>query len=160
MDKNTLAIVRESYGRCAMQATFFEDFYETFMRSSPEIMPFFDKTNMAKQRQLLREGISFMILFADNNAGGEMAIEHIGKIHDVKHVNVRPELYPLWINSLLECIGKHDKHHNEEIRDAWKAVLDIGIRRFIAMYRPQKAESEAAVENESAAAQTEEQAAS
>ena len=55
MDKNTLAIVRESYGRCAMQATFFEDFYETFMRSSPEIMPFFDKTNMAKQRQLLRE---------------------------------------------------------------------------------------------------------
>lgn len=135
---DSLTLVRESYGRCTLDNDFFEDFYEIFMSSSPEIKPFFARTDMSKQRQLLREGISFMLLFAQKNEGGKLAIKNIGVLHDRDHVDVRPDLYRLWIDSLLKCIEKHDSRFNTEIKDAWEEILKPGIDRFIEMYEPRR----------------------
>ena len=138
-----LAKVRESYGRCVLSDTFFEDFYDSFMGSSSEIRAYFSKTDMAKQRSLLREGISFMLLYAGQKSSGKIAIEHIGKIHDNEHINVRPELYPLWVESLLKCVEKHDKYFDEEVRAAWKEILEPGINHFKDVYIPKKSEDKA-----------------
>ena len=135
MDTKILKSVRESYGRCALDREFFDKFYVNFMGSSPEIPPFFTKTDMHKQKQLLREGISYMLLFADGSDGGTIAINKIGVIHDEKHVKVKPELYPLWINSLLKTIAEHDHRFNDELKEKWKTVLAEGIKRFTEMFR-------------------------
>ena len=131
---DALQTVRESYGRCTLQKAFFEDFYDIFMSSSPEIKPFFSRTDMTKQRQLLREGISFMLLYAQKNEGGKLAINNIGQLHDQNHVNVRPNLYRLWIDSLLKCIEKHDNRFTEDVRRAWEEILKPGIDRFVDVY--------------------------
>lgn len=135
---DSLTMVRESYGRCSLQKEFFEDFYEIFMSSSPEIKPYFVKTDMSKQRQLLREGIAFMLLYAQKNAGGMLAINNIGELHNTENVNVRPDLYRHWIGSLMQCIEKHDARFSEEVRTAWEEILKPGIDRFVDMYHPEK----------------------
>jgi len=133
--ESVIDIVRQSYGRCALAEGFFDDFYDTFMNSSPQISPYFASTNMTKQKQLLREGISFMILFAEQHRSGVMAIDHIGALHDKDHVNVSPDLYRLWTSSLVKTIAKHDRRFDADTERAWDDVLSRGIRRFVELYQ-------------------------
>ncbi len=140
---DTLSIVRESFGRCALHRDFFDDFYDVFMNSSPEIRPFFARTDMTKQKQLLREGISYMILFADQNKGGQLAIEMVAGIHDRRHISVRPDLYRFWVESLLAVVRKHDVRCTEEIIRAWEGVVQRGIARFVEVFhRSEKPEGD------------------
>jgi hemoglobin-like flavoprotein len=141
---DTLAIVRESFGRCALDREFFNDFYDVFMNSSPEIRPMFSRTDMAKQKQLLREGIAYMILFADQNKGGQLAIEMVAEIHDRQHVGVRPDLYRFWVESLLTVVRKHDARCTDEIVRAWEGVVQRGIARFVEVFhRSEKPDNDA-----------------
>jgi len=133
---DALEIARQSYGRCALKKGFFEGFYDTFMGSSPQIPPFFASTDMTKQRGLLREGISYMLLYSEGSEGGMMAIERIAKIHDIEHVNVKPELYKLWVQSLISNIRKFDHRYTDEVERAWEQVLQQGIQRFVDLYHP------------------------
>ena len=47
--------VMQSYGRCCASPSFFDDFYVTFLASSPAIREKFARTDMTAQKQLLRE---------------------------------------------------------------------------------------------------------
>ena len=127
-------IARSSLGRCALHPDFFQDFYDTFFESSPEIAKFFANTDMEKQKELLRKGISFMLMFAANHPGGKLAIDRIGEIHDPRHHNVRPELYARWTESLLATIEKYDRRFDENVRAAWHKALQPGLDRFIELY--------------------------
>ena len=49
--------VMQSYGRCCASADFFDDFYASFLASSPAVREKFVKTDMTAQKQLLRAGI-------------------------------------------------------------------------------------------------------
>ena len=50
-------IVMQSYGRCCASASFFDDFYQQFLQSSPEVRAKFTNTDMPAQKLLLRQGI-------------------------------------------------------------------------------------------------------
>ncbi|HCH76819.1 MAG TPA: globin, partial [Pseudomonas sp.] len=49
--------VMQSYGRCCASPNFFDDFYASFLDSSPAIREKFVRTDMTAQKQLLRAGI-------------------------------------------------------------------------------------------------------
>ena len=57
-------LVFQSYGRCCAKAEFFDDFYRTFLASSPEVAEKFTHTDMVAQKQLLRAGILNLVLYA------------------------------------------------------------------------------------------------
>ncbi|MCR9140844.1 MAG: globin [bacterium] len=134
MASDSLQTARESFGRCALVKNFFTDFYETFFASNPEIPQIFAKTDMRKQQDLLREGISFLLLYGAANENGKLAIERIGQLHDKSHVNVKPDMYRFWVQSLLETIEKHDPRYSPEVRAAWEEVIAKTINRFTELY--------------------------
>ncbi len=128
--EDNITAVRESFGRCILKPEFFDDFYETFMTSAPEIAGHFANINIAQQKQFLREDISFLILFANQKKSGELAIEKIGGIGGNTSLDIQPSLYKFWTRSLLESIRKHDHRYGEEIARAWEIVLEPGIKRL------------------------------
>lgn len=134
MAKSNRELMEESFGRCVLKKEFFSDFYNTFFASSPDIPPYFNKTNMTKQYELLREGLSFIILFDSGNTSGKLAIDRVGRLHDVDQVNVRPEHYKYWVDSLVKTVEKFDHRYTPEVGRVWEETAQKAIRRFVELY--------------------------
>ena len=96
--------VMQSYGRCCASPRFFDDFYATFLASSPAIREKFARTDMTAQKQLLRADILNLVLFARGMP--DTKLRALGQSHSREQLNIHPELYDLWIAALLKTIGQ------------------------------------------------------
>lgn len=132
--QNKIDLISASYGRCILSEGFFEDFYETFQKSDPRIKAYFTDTDMSQQRRLLRHGISYMIMYAEENRTGELKVEKLGDSHSETQMNIKPELYDFWIQSLVETIRKHDSKSTPELESDWKQILNLGVNKMKDAY--------------------------
>ncbi|BAP78188.1 globin [Pseudomonas sp. MT-1] len=117
--------VMQSYGRCCASAAFFDEFYATFLASSPAVRDKFVKTDMVAQKQLLRAGILNLVMFARGMP--DTKLQALGKSHSRAHLDIRPELYDLWIAALIKTIRQHDRQLEQLDLEAWQVVLNKGI---------------------------------
>ena len=118
-------LVMQSYGRCCASPTFFDDFYRHFLDSSPQVRAKFADTNMPAQKLLLRQGILNLVMHARGMP--DTKLRALGESHSRNRLDIRPELYDLWLEALLQAISSHDKEFNPGIREAWREVLSKGI---------------------------------
>ena len=58
----------------------------------------------------------------------------LGESHSRDRLDIRPELYDLWLDALLLTVSGHDKQFSESIRSAWREVLNKGISVIKAGY--------------------------
>lgn len=93
-------VVQDSYGRCCTSKSFFDDFYEAFVGSSPAIGPKFAKTDMEKQKELLRRGLAFTIMYYKGSTLATQVINGLAKSHSKSQLDIAPSLYAFWLNSL------------------------------------------------------------
>ena len=128
-------LVTRSYGTCCIAPEFFNDFYDNFASASPKIGEKFKQTDMARQKKLLREGITYMVMFADGSSIAERKVRGLGESHSQSRLDIEPGLYELWVNALLKTIAKHDKAFNPELDKAWRRVLGKGIELMKSMYK-------------------------
>ena len=124
--------VMQSYGRCCASDTFFDDFYEQFLSSSPEIADKFKKTDMPAQKHLLRAGILNLVLHARGMP--DTKLRALGESHSRSKLDIRPELYGLWVGALLSAVRRHDSKATGEDLEAWEQVLNQGISIIKAGY--------------------------
>ena len=124
--------VMQSYGRCCASPRFFDDFYATFLASSPTIREKFARTDMTAQKQLLRAGILNLVLFARGMP--DTKLRALGQSHSRAQLDIHPELYDLWIDALLKTIGQHDEDLQQADLQAWRAVLNKSIDVIKAAY--------------------------
>lgn len=97
----------------------------------------FTHTNMAKQKQLLRSGINYAIMFSSQQTH-QMAEKALGRIrhsHAEVNMNIPPTLYPLWIASLLKSIAETDPKFDPQVQAAWKTVLEKAVQYIAEGYR-------------------------
>ena len=125
-------LVMQSYGRCCASSGFFDSFYQYFLASSPEIREKFAHTNMPAQKQLLRQGILNLVMHARGMP--DTKLRALGESHSRERLDIRPELYDLWLDALLLTIGEHDKECDADVRQAWREVLNKGIAVIKAGY--------------------------
>lgn len=118
-------LVMQSYGRCCAKPTFFDDFYREFLDSSPQIRAKFVDTDMPAQKLLLRQGILNLVMHARGMSDSKLRA--LGESHSRARLDIRPELYDLWLNALLHTIARHDPEYSDEVRQAWREVLEKGI---------------------------------
>lgn len=109
-------------------------FYEIFIKSSPKIAPYFAKTNMAKQHSLLKEGVELLIMFGLGSLKAKSYMAKMGELHGRKHINVPPELYPFWVNSMVATVRDIDPEFTPEIEASWRRHLQKGIDRITSAY--------------------------
>ncbi len=116
-----------SYGRCCVNPAFFDRFYDIFLASNPAIKPMFAKTDFVKQKALLRQGISYMLMYLQGKATGTMAMTRLADSHGPKHLNINPALYEFWIDSLMKAVKECDKDCTPVIEAEWRRALRQGV---------------------------------
>jgi hypothetical protein len=82
--------VSQSYGRCCLSSGFFDDFYQTFFNSSPRVRAKFANTDMAKQKSLLRDGITYMIMFFDGSGVAASKVTRLAASQGPAQYRARP----------------------------------------------------------------------
>ncbi|MEJ6591475.1 MAG: globin [SAR86 cluster bacterium] len=116
---------------------FFRRFYEAFSASSDEVaLKFSDtETDIDKQVRVLQKAmfhlISFYLLKNTNDF-----MEGIALSHDQDHLDINPELYDLWLDSLLQTVAEMDVEAQADTELAWKIVMTPGILYLKSHHSP------------------------
>lgn len=124
--------VKDSFGRCCTNPKFFDRFYDIFLASHPAIKPMFAHTDFVKQKSLLRQGLAMMLLHLDGKTVGTMALNRIADSHGPKRMNINPQMYQFWIDSLVKAVKECDQQCSPALEAAWQQALRSGVDYIIA----------------------------
>lgn len=112
---------------------FFETFYERFLAVSDEVAEIFRDTDMARQRTMLRASFYHLVSFyAASDA--DYYLRRVAISHNRHHLDIRPGLYALWLETLIETLKAHDPECDAETELAWRLVMAPGIVYMIFHY--------------------------
>jgi len=104
---------------------FFNEFYRVFISSSPEIKVAFKNTDMTKQKDMLRVAIAYMVNFFVTKIADVHLIQ-TGKHHS-EALKVNPQMYELFVDSLLITLENTYSRYNSKCGLAWRITLSPGI---------------------------------
>lgn len=128
-------VVRPSFDRfCAVGTEVFDDFYFGLGNRIPAVGSMFASVDMEQQNQLIRDGIADLINFADGSSNAKAELQRLSKSHSRSGLGIAPEHYPLWIDSLMEAVRKHDDQATDDTEAAWREILSDGIDLMITGY--------------------------
>jgi hemoglobin-like flavoprotein len=136
VDASTRDTFLESFGRCRATAGFLDAFYQRFVASSDEIRAKFAKTDMMRQVQMLEDSL-FVIANAVQGEEGSPARKDLPRIaarHGRNDLDIRPELYGLFLECLIVTVRTHDPKFSPAIEAAWRETIGFGIEYMRARY--------------------------
>jgi hemoglobin-like flavoprotein len=117
----------ESLDRCLANAAFLDRFYRLLTSSSEEIAEKFRHTDFDRQKAALKTAL-FVLLFAHQwNVAGDAYLQGVARRHSRKDLDVRPELYDVWIDCLVQTVAEFDPSFGSQVEDAWRQVVGPGI---------------------------------
>jgi hemoglobin-like flavoprotein len=121
--------MRSSLKRCLSKPDFLLDFYGIFMASSPEAREKFKDTDLKRQTEVLAETLWVMALAAESAPDSPTwrDLPRLAEKHDRAHLDIRPGLYDLWLDSLIDAVRRHDPVFSAEIEKVWRETLAAGI---------------------------------
>jgi hemoglobin-like flavoprotein len=126
--------VKDSFSRCCVNPKFLDRFYEIFLGSHPTIAPMFRNTDFARQKQLLRTGLTMVLMHATGNKVGTQGLDRIGQSHSRKGLNIDPALYPNWVESLIKAVKECDPQCDRKMEEDWRDVLKQGTALIASQY--------------------------
>jgi hemoglobin-like flavoprotein len=120
----------ESYERVLQERRsgqgFFESFYQRFLQSSPEIAAHFQNTDMNRQQKMLKKSFYGLFVFYASGHADDYIVK-VAESHSRAKLDIKPELYDVWLDSLMETVKQFDSEFSDEIELAWRLVLTPGI---------------------------------
>ncbi len=130
-----MAEPRDSYGRCLLTKALVDRHYEIFLDCHPEIHRFFDGTDVAKYKRMLRCMHTALLLFADGDELARQNLRRVARKHSSWELDVPEELYEFWLTSLIDAVRECDPEFSPEVEKAWHEVARKGIDFFTAVAR-------------------------
>ena len=127
IDAADIKEIRMSYGRCIAISDFFDQFYDRFLISHPDIRKKFENTDFVKQKDLIKHGVNMIIGYADNNPIAIRVLTRIRDSHSRENLNIDPHYYRYWAESLIKTISANDTRLDDSLIDVWRKVLAKGI---------------------------------
>ena len=127
MDEGDLGLFNDSLGRCLADEGFLPRFYELFVASSPEVQEKFKGTDFKRQHRMLKESLLVLVFSEEGVPEGRAHLDQIAKRHGPGDLDIRPELYDLWLRSLLTAVREYDRALTPQAERAWERVLKHGI---------------------------------
>ena len=129
MPQDSIATFKSSLQRCLMNPAFFESFYELFIGTSDEVKEKFKDTDMKRQAKMLQDSLFVLAVAAQRgkDSPARYSMPGLAEKHGHKGLDIRPELYDVWLDALVETVKRHDPEHSPEIEEAWRTTLASGI---------------------------------
>jgi hemoglobin-like flavoprotein len=121
---------RESFTRImgdgAYNPAFIGRFYELFLASSPAIAERFAGTDMRRQKTMLHDSFTTLMDFNEHRRLTPQ-MRRLAIVHGPGHSDVPPDLYTLWLESLMATAREFDPAWDPDVELAWRLTLAPGI---------------------------------
>lgn len=134
MIQKDIATFNDSFLRCQNKAGFLDRFYQLFLASSEEIKAKFKNTDFNKQQMALKSSFYMMMLTAQGNARGQRYLKEIADLHSSRRLDIKPEMYDLWLECLLKTVEEFDPLFNDHINRVWRGLMEEGIKFMQSRY--------------------------
>lgn len=134
VNSEDLELVNDSLERCTPQAEFFEQFYWRFHGSSDEIAAKFEGTDAKTQARALRTAFLLLLQAIAGDPAAWQRLELRAIRHDRRHLDIKPEMYGLWKESLLDTVRDFDPRADARTEQAWRTVVQQAIDFMTARY--------------------------
>lgn len=122
-----LQTARASYERCCAVPDFFSCFYRNLFAAAPEVQPLFEHTDFERQHLLLKHALGLLLAFPARPEEGPTLLSRVADRHSRRDLGIRPELYPPFVDALIQTIAQHDPAFDAEIGGAWRAAVAPGL---------------------------------
>lgn len=126
-------LFNDSLERCAAHAGFLHRFYALFLASSGEVAGKFEHTDFRRQTRLLRTSLYIMMLSGDDPEE-RVHLERLAERHGRNGLDIRPELYDLWLDCLIRAAAEADPKFDARCAGAWRRLLRPGIEFMKSRY--------------------------
>ena len=134
VDSERLEAYIGSLTRCLGRPAFLDRFYERFMESSPEVADKFQHTNFARQKVALGQSLYLMVMAAEGGEAAVAYLDRIAKRHARDALDIRPELYDVWLDALIATARELDSEFDDETETVWREMIRPGIEIMRARY--------------------------
>ena len=108
------------------KADFFESFYGRFTGASPDVAQRFRSTDMDRQHLMLKKSLYHLLTFY-LSSDSDYYLDSVAVSHNRLNLDIRPDLYDLWLESLIETVRTFDDQFDERVELAWRLVMAPGI---------------------------------
>ena len=126
--------LRQSFGRCCLSTGFFDEFYDLFIASSPEVAKRFANTDLNKQKEMLKESLAWMVMSALGNDHANGVVGTLAERHSRRSLDIQPHLYDFWLESLMTAIESHDRRNFKDLEKIWRTLLSKAIEFMKSQY--------------------------
>ncbi|NOG61522.1 MAG: globin [Proteobacteria bacterium] len=89
---------------------------------------------MEQQKIVLHASIQMIMLASQGNKAAIDYLDSIAKLHSKAELDIRPELYDIWLDTLMETVSIIDTNYDKKIDNAWKKVMNYGIEYMKSQY--------------------------
>lgn len=125
----------QSLTRCLSAGDFIGTFYQRFIASSEQVREKFSNTDLARQKQVLKQSLHLMALASLRENDGLEHLEKIAHSHSKRHLDISPSLYEIWLEVLTATARDFDPEFSDAVEISWRGVLRPGIDRMVEVYR-------------------------
>jgi hemoglobin-like flavoprotein len=133
MHERDVELFNDSIERCSCRSDFLNRFYTLFLASSDTVAKKFEHTDLRKQARVLKTSLYIMVS-ASGGPERTVHLERIAKLHSRAELDIKPELYDLWLDRLVQTVKEFDPMFDLEIDTAWRRVLQPGIEFMKSKY--------------------------
>lgn len=134
MNEEELELFNDSLERCSANPDFLDHFYRTFIGSSPEVAEKFKHTDFKRQKILLKTSLYMMMLAAMGKSEADVHLARIAEVHSRKGHDIRPGLYDLWLDCLVQTVEQFDPAFRANTARAWRNMMTPGIEFMKSRY--------------------------
>jgi hemoglobin-like flavoprotein len=133
MYERDVELFNDSIERCSCRPEFLRRFYTLFLASSDTVAKKFKRTDLRKQARLLKTSLYIMML-ASGESERIVHLERLAKLHSRAALDIKPELYDLWLDRLVQAVKEFDPMFDAETETAWRRMLQPGIEFMKSRY--------------------------
>jgi len=133
MNERDVELFNDSIERCSCRPEFLRRFYTLFLASSDTVAKKFKRTDLRKQARLLKTSLYIMML-ASGESERIVHLKRLAKLHSRAELDIKPELYDLWLDRLVQAVKEFDPLFDAETESAWRRMLQPGIEFMKSRY--------------------------
>lgn len=131
---DAVAVAKASYQRCCAVADFFACFYRNFFHACPAAAPRFAATDFERQNKLLQHAIGLLLSFPGQAAGDPPLLRRVAKRHSRRDLDIPPEMYPPFVDALIQTVREHDPEFGADTEAAWRRSIAPGVQYMLDRY--------------------------
>ena len=133
MHERDVELFNDSIERCSCRLDFLRRFYTLFLGSSDTVAKKFEHTDLKKQARMLKTSL-YIMMSASGGSERTVHLQRLAKLHSRAELDIKPELYDLWLDRLVQAVKEFDPMFDPETETAWRRMLQPGIEFMKSRY--------------------------